>query len=257
MAAAVPPWLDRDAARGAGVDGSDDGRAARVAARPWPLLGALVLLAAVNVLNNVADPSRYVLWACLAIAGLALLARADGLRRQDWGMGPVSRRAARAAAVLVAVTAAAMIVGTQLPGISSAYLDDRVAGMDVGELAFVALVRVPVGTALLEEVAFRGVLLAMLVRRFGTAWGVAGASAAFGAWHLVPALGIASANEALGSAFGVHTVVAAWVAMVAAGLAGVFLCLLRLRYDHLVAPLAVHMTANSLAYVLAWLMVRP
>jgi uncharacterized protein len=239
------------------VDGSHERGAGAGAPRPWPLVGALALLAAANLLNNVVAPDLYLLWACLAIVGLALLARADGLHRRDWGAGPVSRRAARAAVVLASVTAAAMLLGTQLPGFSSAFHDERVVGMSAGHLAFAVLVRVPVGTALFEEMAFRGVLLAMLARRFGTAWGVAGSSLAFGIWHVVPSLSLSAGNAAVGSVLGTHPVWAAAAGVVAAGVAGVMLCLLRIRYDHLIAPLSVHMTANSLAYLLAWLMVRP
>jgi membrane protease YdiL (CAAX protease family) len=206
-------------------------------------------------LNNVAAPDLYVLWACVAIVGFVLLARADGLNRQDWGLGPITGRSARAAAVLAGVTAAAMLIGTQLPGVTTAYDDERVAGMGAGEIAFAALIRVPLGTAFLEEMAFRGVLLAMLTRRYGTAWGVAGSSLAFGAWHLLPSLDLAAGNAAIGAALGAHSVVAAGIAMVGAVLAGAFLCLLRIRYDHLIAPLAVHVTTNSVGYLLAWLMV--
>ena len=248
------------------MDGTDDQQAAQAAqgaqaaqasARSWPLLGALALLAGVNVLNNAAAPDLYLLWACVAIVGLALLARADGLTRRDWGLGPVTGTAARATAVLAAVTAIVMLVGTQLPGVADAYRDERVVGMGGAEVAFAAFVRVPVGTAFLEEMAFRGVLLAMLTRRYGLARGVAGSCLAFGAWHLFPAVGLTAGNAALGSALGSHSLVSVAVGMVAAGLAGAFLCLLRIRYDHLIAPLAVHATANSLAYLLAWIMLRP
>ena len=213
-------------------------------------MGALALLGGANLLNNVVAPDLYLLWACLAIVGLALLARADGLRRTDVGLGPVSRRAARAAVVLASVTAAAMLLGTQLPGVTSAFHDERVAGMSAGHLAFAVLVRVPVGTAFFEELAFRGVLLAMLARRFGTVWGVVGSSLAFGLWHVVPSLSLAAGNAAVGSALGAHPGWAAAAGVVAAGLAGAFLCLLRIRFDHLIAPLAVHATANSMAYLL-------
>lgn len=238
------------------MDGSHDRVAAGGATRQWPLVGALALLAGANLLNNVVAPDLYLLWACLAIVGLVSLARADGLRRRDWGLGPVSPRAARAAVALAAVTAAAMLVGTQLPGVASAFHDERVVGMSAGQLAFAVLVRVPVGTAFFEEMAFRGVLLAMLTRRFGTAWGVSGSSLAFGIWHVVPSLSLAAGNAAVGSVLGERPSWAAAAGVVAAALAGVSLCLLRIRYDHLIAPLAVHATANSLAYLLAWLMTR-
>jgi len=238
------------------VDGSNDAAAGVGATRTWPVVGALALLAAVNLLNNVVAPDLYMLWAWLAIVGLVLLARADGLHPRDWGLGPISRRAALAAVVLAAVTAAVMLVGAQLPGVASAYDDERVVGMGAGQIAFAALVRVPFGTAFVEEMAFRGVLLAMLARRFGIAWAVAGSSLAFGVWHVVPSLGLAEGNTAVGSALGAHPVWAVVAGVVATGIAGALLCLLRIRYDHLIAPLAVHVTSNSTGYLLAWIMVR-
>lgn len=224
--------------------------------RAWPLVAAVLLLVAVMLLNNVLAPGQYLLWGVLGIAGLVLLARADGLRPPQWGFGPVTRRAAAATAVLALVTAAVMLIGTQLPGVSGAYLDERVADLSAGQVAFAAFVRAPVGTALLEEVAFRGVLLAMLAQRIGLACGVAASSAAFGAWHLVPALGLAAGNAAIGAALGSQPTWVAVAAIVAAGLAGAFLCLLRIRFDHLIVPLTVHATATSLGYLLAWLVTQ-
>ena len=241
------------------MDGSDDrgpGRGTQPAARRWPLLGTLALLLAISLLNNAVAPGLYVAWACTGIVGLVLLARADGLSRRDWGFGPVTRRAALAAAGFAAVIALGMLVGTQLPGIDEAYRDERVVGMAGGEVALAALVRVPVGTALLEELAFRGVLLAMLARRYGLARGVLGASLAFGVWHLLPALGLSAGNQALGAALGPSALVSAVIGIAAASLVGAFLCVVRIRYDHLVVPWAMHATANGLAYLLAWTVLR-
>lgn len=216
-------------------------------------MGALALLAVTNLLNNAIAPDLYLLWTSVGVIGLAVLARADGLHPRDWGLGRVRRRAALAAVVLSAVTAAGMLVGTRIPGVASAFLDERVSGLSAERIAFDVLVRAPLGTALFEETAFRGVLLAMLAWRFGTSWAVVGSSLAFGAWHVVPALGVAAGNAAVGSALGAHPLGAATAGVVAAGLGGAFFCLLRIRYDHLIVPMAVHATANSLAYLLAWL----
>lgn len=223
-------------------------------ARSWPLVGALAVLAVTSLLNNVVAPDLYLLWAALAVVALVLLAAADGLHTWQWGLGPIHRRAGLAALGFGAATAGVLLLATQLPGVSSAFLDDRVSGLTAGDLAFAALIRAPLGTAVLEEIAFRGILLAMLTRRFGLVWGVVGSSVAFGLWHLVPAVEIAGQNAALSPVLGGHQWSAAVAGVVAAALAGVFLCLLRIRYDHLVVPIAVHATANSLGYVLAWSM---
>jgi len=81
---------------------------------------------------------------------------------------------------------------------------------------------------------------------------VVASSVAFGAWHVLPAVGLAADNAAIGSALGNQPGWAAVAAVVAAGLAGAFLCLLRIRYDHVIVPFAVHATATSLGYLLAW-----
>lgn len=224
-----------------------------VPARPWPLVATIALLAVVSLLNNVLAPGLYVLWACVGVLGLVLLARADGLLPRQWGAGAIDRRAGTAAVVLAAVTVAGMAVATRLPGIGLAFLDERVSGMGPGRVAFAALVRAPLGTAVLEETAFRGVLLAMVARRAGLARAVAWSSLAFGVWHVAPALGVVTANAAVaGSPLGAHPAAGATLAVLAATLAGVVLCLLRIRYDHLVVPVAVHATANAAGYLLAW-----
>lgn len=222
-------------------------------ARRWPLPAAVALLGAINLLNNAVAPELYLLWTSLGVAGLAGLAWIDGLHPSQWGFGRVRRRAARAALVLSLVTAAGLVIGTQLPGVAEAFIDERAAGSSAGRIAFDAAVRAPLGTALFEEVAFRGVLLAMLARRVRMASAIAWSSLAFGAWHLLPALGVASGNAALAPALGGSPALAAGIGMAASGVAGSLLCVLRVRYDHLVVPIAVHATANAASYVLAWL----
>lgn len=223
------------------------------AVNPWPLVGALALLTVTSLLNNVVAPGGYLLWVGVALVGLVLLAGADGLHRRDWGLGPLHRRAVFAALAFAALTAVVMLVGTR--GVSDAFIDSRVMNLSGGGIAFAALVRAPLGTAVFEEVAFRGILLAMLAGRFGMKWAVAGSSVAFGVWHVVPAYLLATGNEAVSAVLGARPVWAGATGVVAAGLAGVFLCILRNRYDHLIVPVAVHATATSLGYLLAWLVV--
>jgi CAAX protease family protein len=52
-------------------------------------------------------------------------------------------------------------------------------------LAYHACVRIPLGTVVLEEVAFRSVLPALAARRYGISGGVLIASALFGLWHVL------------------------------------------------------------------------
>ena len=123
--------------------------------------------------------------------------------------------------------------------------------MSADELAEEALVRIPIGTALFEELLFRGVLLALLLILFRPGLAVACCSVLFGLWHVLPALGFADANAGLGSGGGAD-VVAVVVTVVVTALAGVVLACVRLRSGSLVAPGIVHAMVNATALVAAW-----
>ncbi|MGH9280801.1 MAG: CPBP family glutamic-type intramembrane protease [Acidimicrobiales bacterium] len=116
-----------------------------------------------------------------------------------------------------------------------------------GSVAYLAFVRIPLGTVVLEEVAFRGVLLAGL--------GLVPASLLFGLWQVVPthlALnlnGVAAAPRARVGALA--------AAVAASALAGAGLCWLRLATGSLLAPAIVHAATTSSATVLAYWVTRP
>jgi uncharacterized protein len=57
-----------------------------------------------------------------------------------------------------------------------------------------AFVLIPIGTVLLEEVAFRGVLWGLLPTARGTAVATIGSSVLFSLWHVLPSLGLDSDN---------------------------------------------------------------
>jgi membrane protease YdiL (CAAX protease family) len=111
---------------------------------------------------------------------------------------------------------------------------------------------------LLEEVAFRAVLLAMLWRRLGVGRGIVISSLVFGLWHILPSLGITEANEALGAAVGGGTsgqILGVVFAVVSTSVAGVVFCELRRRFDHVLVPMALHWATNGLGYLFAWALV--
>lgn len=134
--------------------------------------------------------------------------------------------------------------------------DDRIAGSTARQVAFRALVRVPLGTAVLEEVAFRGVLLAALAPE-GELQAALWSSAAFGLWHIVPAYNQLRVNGVFQSqrrSAGVALVAASVLASFAGGL---LLVWLRTASGGLAAPFALHATLNSLSTVAAYRANRP
>ncbi|MFC8244948.1 CPBP family intramembrane glutamic endopeptidase [Streptomyces chartreusis] len=219
---------------------------------------AVAVLAAANLLNNwlARSPAMYVLICVSATAVLLLIARWDGLTRADLGLDPEGvRRGLRWAPVLVAIVLLVLLVLLALPAGRDAFRDARAADLSLERMLLGALVRVPFGTVLLEETAFRGVLWAMIRRRHGTAWATGLSSLLFGVWHLMPSRGINRSNAAVGSVFGdgpAGVAPTVTVAIVATALAGVVLCELRRRSGSLLAPMALHCSVNSLGYALAW-----
>ena len=114
------------------------------------------------------------------------------------------------------------------------------------------LVVIPLGTVLPEELAFRGLLLTLLGRRYGVLAGVLLSSGLFGLWHVVPSLGGGTTNATIASVVGADAagmVVRVVVTVGFTSLAGVLLCWLRLRSGSLLAPILAHWTVNGLGVI--------
>jgi membrane protease YdiL (CAAX protease family) len=224
----------------------------------WPVVVVLGVLVAVNLLTNRLAPGLYLLWAWTGAAALLVIARRDGETWTDLGLGRIPRKAWYAAAAVIAAVLAVYLVGAVLPATREAFGDDRVEDLSSGDILVRALIRVPLGTVLLEEIAFRGVLLAMLWRRMGIGRGIVISSLVFGLWHILPSLGITESNEALGAAVGsgdTGQALGVLFAVVTTSVAGVVFCELRRRFDHLIVPMALHWATNGLGYLFAWALV--
>jgi membrane protease YdiL (CAAX protease family) len=196
--------------------------------------------------------------ACAAL--LLWLARLAGLSWAELGLGPGTwRPGLRWAGAVIAVVAAVLAVGAALPLTRQAFRDSRYH-LGLGSALLTAFVLIPVGTVLLEEVAFRGVLWGLLRRLRGTGTATLVSSALFGVWHVLPSLGLAGHNAAVGEAVGTgrsgqELAVLGTVLFTAAS--GVVFCELRRRSGSLLAPAALHWAVNGLsvlasAAVWAW-----
>jgi membrane protease YdiL (CAAX protease family) len=226
--------------------------------RAFTLLAAVVTLAAATTLANRVLPG----WAypiCGLVAALALvgLARAAGLSWAELGLTTFQRPA------LVGLAGAGLIVvvfgiALAVPALRTVYQDGRVGTPDFGQLLWLTCGRILFGTVLIEEIAFRGVLPALLGAR-DDRWRwppILGAAALFGLWHYLPALAIGR-NAAVHAVFGRTPVVVLQVlAMAAAGVAGIFLHWWRHRGRGVLASVMVHFTTNAGGLTLA-VLVRP
>jgi membrane protease YdiL (CAAX protease family) len=124
--------------------------------------------------------------------------------------------------------------------------DEKIRATSPSEAAFETFVRIPLETALAEEVIFRGVLLALGQRSRSRGCAVASSSVLFGLWHVVPTLG-AIERGAGGRPAGRAT--ASTVAVVATtAVAGAGFAYLRLSADSVVAPTLAHAALNMVAF---------
>jgi membrane protease YdiL (CAAX protease family) len=224
------------------------------------LLLAILVLAAANAVNNQLAPGLYVPVCVITAALLVLIARRSGLTADDLGLGRDSaRRGLRWGLLLATAVVAVYVAGLAVPFTRGAFQDERAAELTAGEVVYRVLIRVPLGTVLLEEVAFRGVLWAMAERRWGHLRATVLSSALFGLWHVLPSRGLTRANTAAEALFGTTpagVALAMTTAVVGTALAGALLCELRRRSGSLIPPMALHYALNSTGYVLAWVASR-
>lgn len=219
------------------------------------------VLVVVNLLTNLWARKHYLLISLWATGVLLAIAWLAGISWADLGLsfaGGAQTRGLIWSAALVGGVVLVYAVAAALPWTRKGFGDARTAEMGVGRFLYHAFLRIPVGTALMEEVAFRGVLLAAMIGAWGTIWGVAASSLFFGFWHVLPALEFheaSSTTDRLGNGWrGKLTTVGGQVAGTAA--AGVGFCIVRLLSDSLLPAIALHATLNALGFALTWAFAR-
>jgi uncharacterized protein len=190
--------------------------------------------------------------ACAACAALAA-ARASGLTAADLGLG--TWQPGGLASGLAAATAAGYLAAAALPAARPLLNDKRVAGLDGHGLLYQVAFRIPVGTVLWEEIAFRGVLHAALRRVMPEPAAIAVGTGVFAVWHIRPTAAALRINGLAGERGQAAARVAAGVAVTAAG--GALFSWLRARSGSLTAPVLVHLTTNCAGLVAAWSVTRP
>lgn len=211
----------------------------------------LLVIAAWNLIGNLVLPSGWYIPANLAVAGcMVAVSRRSGFSWEDLGLSAANAtsglRLGMTAGLVILIVLA---LGLAIPGLENVMAADRVATDSSFDRWFVPLIRIPLGTVVMEEVLFRGVLLAALMRRHSVRTSVAASALVFGVWHVVPAL-----ETSTGSSLAVATAVAGTVAITTA--AGVLFALLRLRSRSLIAPMLAHWATNGLAYATALIALR-
>lgn len=214
------------------------------------LAAVLVVLAVANVARSTVVPSGAHLVFNLSLAAVvtalgawAQLSRVElGLDRTRLGAG------LRLGLLAFAIVAVAIVGAALVSGGSGAFDDDR-ARVDAGAMVLRVLVIIPLGTVLVEELMFRGVLHGLLSRLTTATGALVVGAIVFGLWHVFPAW-----RAAEGGALDRAGVAAGTLAATTA--AGVVFVWLRARSGSVVAPMLAHLATNSVAYATAWVLTR-
>jgi membrane protease YdiL (CAAX protease family) len=204
------------------------------------------------VLNEILPEAVHVPANLAAAATLLTLAWRAGASPDDVGLAPDTMRAGARVGLMIAAPIVAGIGLAARTPVTAPYFDDaRVLGTSRRRAVYETAIRIPVGTALGEELMFRGALLGLFGRRYSTASAVGISSLLFGLWHVLPTLHSVSDNPPEGAEASPHTlgVVAGTVA--ATAVAGVAFATLRLRSRSVLTPVIVHAAINSAAFIAA------
>ena len=217
------------------------------------MVGVVLLLVFANVMSNRVIPNwLYVPWNVSVAIALVWVARHDLTREQmgftQWRRGLVWGGA------LFAATLAVLLIGLALPATRDMFDDNRVTD-SVWAWVYHAFLRIPIGTELMEETAFRAVLPALFAVRWGVLRGCIAASVLFGFWHVLPSLGLHKANPTITDLFGdgtAGTVITVAFAVVGTAVAGLWWCWIRYRSGSILATIIGHVATNSIAYTIAF-----
>jgi len=207
---------------------------------------SIALLAWNNLVHLLPGTSAAYVPLNVAAAGVVVgAARRHGLQWTDLGLRreriPSGVRWGGAVAAGVAI---GLTVAVIAPALHPLLDDARIRRLGAAGVAYHALVRVPFGTVLLEELAFRGALFGALSRRWSVGRAAVASSAVFGLWHVRPTFGLLDANDVATDP--ILEVAAVAGAVVATTTGGLLFCLLRVKSDSTVAPFLAHTATNSL-----------
>ncbi len=212
--------------------------------------GTAVALLSYSLLTNRREGRQgwYVVRNLATGVGLIASARRSGLTWDDLGLGS-ARTGLRVGMCAAAASAAAVLLGTAAGAghrLGRRLLADRRATLDARDLVWQTLIRIPIGTAAFEEVAFRGVLLGIVAVRYGPRAGLLASSVVFGLWHIGPTLAALRINDVT---TGRTRTCAAAVTLTT--FAGLVLGRLRIAGGHVVTPWLAHWALNAMTLLAA------
>lgn len=223
---------------------------ARRTIHPAAEIGILAGVVVAHVADHRVVPRRFHLATHLATAAAAVAGGlAAGLEPDELGLDVTRLPSGLGHGVVSAFTSSAVVgVGVALPATRELFVDERVVDATPGDVALRTLVEIPLGTALYEELVFRGVVQALATRRLGVVGGAAVTSALFGLWHVLPSLADREHNPATRHQHPLGVVAGT---VLSTTVAGALFATQRIRSGSIVAPVVAHAGNNAVIFAVA------
>lgn len=195
-------------------------------------------------------PKKYHLLLNIGISALAIIVGlAFGMDWTNMGLSVTHILPGLFVAIIasVIITVATLLIAA-IPFLRHYFLGENLSNASGKLVAFEATIRIPLGTALVEEVLFRGVLLGILLMHHSTLVSLVIAAIIFGLWHIFPTINSIEDNAAIakamqhkkgrqyGSVIGVIIITAT---------AGLIFGWLRIIAGSILAPWLVHWSINA------------
>jgi membrane protease YdiL (CAAX protease family) len=214
----------------------------------------IVTLAAYNIARSTVLPGDAHFFAnALVAVGVVAIGLAFGLRRDELGLDSADLRTGVRLGLPVAAAIGAVVIGAAFVPAAADFFDDDRVDVSFAEMTLRVLVVIPIGTVLVEELIFRGVLHGLLRRRLDI-WraGLLGA-AVFALWHLFPVWQSYTGATRFEDETRWADVAGTFAATFMAGAGFIWL---RHRARHLIAPTLAHVATNSVPFAVAWFLAR-
>lgn len=220
----------------------------------WPVFAVIMMMLMVNVAANKAIPSLYLFWALGGSTVVLTIGLLDGTTWRDLGLAPSTWLSGLVWGMGVIVLIYAIYeIASRLRRTRNAFADQNIAGMPRWKVYWRALVELPFGTVLFEEIAFRGVLWAMLSRRVGWVDATWMTAVLFGLWHILPSLDLHLRNPGLANHHN-HRIAQAKAVLgsvITTALGALMFTALRIVSGSLFAPMGLHWATNGWGYLFA------
>jgi len=214
-------------------------------------LAAIVALALyANVISNeILDEVWHIPFQLGILAIALIISRRAGTTWTSMGLRRDRlSRGAMIGGVVIGVITVGIAIGIAIPATRELFRDDKIVNGSVGWVLFQAFVRIPLATALYEEVLFRGIVFGMLARRHTPLLAGVVTSLLFGFWHILPTLDTIDTSPAGDLFSGWLGIAVAIIGSIAGtAIAGIGFLLVRLYANSTLAAVLAHIGTNSVA----------